>query len=111
MSARRSSLLVFVVAGLVVASLFAFFVSSHASSSPDGLEKVSQDKGFDGTATDHGLADGPLADYAVKGVDDPGLSTGLSGLVGVALCFGIAAGVTWVVRRRHDHHDDLAGAV
>ena len=92
---RRSgrTIAVFVGLGLAVALVLAFFVSPYASSEPDGLEKVSIDKGFADRAADHALADGPLADYGVEGVDDSRLSTGLAGIVGVALCFVVGAGL------------------
>ena len=81
----------------------AFFVSPHASSSPDGLERVAIDQGFIDTATDHAMADAPLADYGVRGVDDPGLSTGLAGVIGVAVCFALGSAFVLVVRRRSSH--------
>jgi cobalt/nickel transport system permease protein len=84
--------------GLAVALILAFFVSPLASSEPDGLEKVSIDEGFDDTATDHALSDAPLADYGVEGVDDERLSTGLAGIIGVALCFAVGAGVFLGIR-------------
>ena len=89
----------FVVVGLVVTAALAFFVSPHASSSPDGLNKVAIDEGFDRTEQPHALADAPTAGYAVRGVDDDGLSTGLAGLIGVAATFAVAAGLLLVVRR------------
>lgn len=101
----RKSLLLFVVGGLIVAIGLAFFVSPVASSSPDGLEKVSIDQGFADTAEEHALADGPLADYGVEGVDDEGLSTGLSGVIGVAITFGagmILFGLLRTLRARRD---------
>jgi hypothetical protein len=85
----RANLKLFVVGGLIVALGLAFFVRPYASSSPDGLEKVSIDEGFSETAEDHALADSPLADYAVEGVDDEGLSTGLAGIIGVVITFGV----------------------
>jgi cobalt/nickel transport system permease protein len=85
----RKSLLLFVVGGLIVALGLAFFVSPLASSSPDGLERVAIDQGFADTADEHAAADGPLADYGVKGVEDEGLSTGLAGVIGVAVTFGL----------------------
>lgn len=88
----------FVVAGLLLAVGIAFFLSPLASSSPDGLERVAMDQGFESSATDHALAAGPLADYGVAGVDDPWLSTGLSGVVGVALCFALAGALLLAVR-------------
>ena len=101
----RKSLLLFVVGGLIVVIGLAFFVSPVASSSPDGLEKVSIDQGFADTAEEHALADGPLAGYGVEGVDDEGLSTGLSGVIGVAITFGagmILFGLLRTLRARKD---------
>jgi cobalt/nickel transport protein len=86
---RASNLRLFLLGGLLVAVGLALFVSGFASSSPDGLEKVAGDKGFLQTARDHLFADGPLADYAVKGIDNERLSTGLSGLIGVLVTFGV----------------------
>ena len=85
----RSNTRLFLIAGLLVAVGLALVVSGFASGSPDGLERVAEDKGFLETAQDHLFADGPLADYAVKGVDNERLSTGLSGLVGVLITFGV----------------------
>ena len=84
----RKNVWLFLVGGLIVTLGLAFFVSPFASSSPDGLEKVSIDEGFDETADEHALVDGPLADYGVEGVQDEGLSTGLAGVIGVAITFG-----------------------
>ena len=103
----------FVAGGLLIAALLAGVVSSFASSSPDGLDAAAREGcTFDaddnitgGTCMaqrerDHQLADGPLADYGIKGIDNEYLSTGLSGVLGVLVTFGIGAGVFWLVRRR-----------
>jgi hypothetical protein len=90
----------FLIAGLLVAIGLALVVSPFASSSPDGLEKVATDKGFLETAKDHLFADSPLADYAVKGVGNERLSTGLSGLIGVLLTFGVGWGLFALARGR-----------
>ena len=101
-----------VIGGLIVALGLAFFVSPLASSSPDGLEKVATDEGFIETADDHGLADSPLADYGVEGVNDESLSTGLSGIIGVAVTFGIGLLVFGIfhVRRSRSLEDDRSNA-
>jgi PDGLE domain len=96
--ARRSSIAWFVVAGLAAALILAFFVSPLASSEPDGLERVAIDQGFEGQAAEHALASGPLADYSVAGVENTWLSTGLSGVIGVALCFLIAGALVLAIR-------------
>jgi PDGLE domain len=95
---RSPNLRLFLIGGLLVAVGLALVVSGFASGSPDGLEQVAEDKGFLETARDHVFADGPLADYAVKGVDNERLSTGLSGLIGVLITFGLGLALFALVR-------------
>jgi hypothetical protein len=95
----------FLVGGLIVAMLLAGVVSFYASSKPDGLEKVAEDKGFLETARDHDLSEGPLADYGVKGVENPRASVGLAGVIGVTITFAIGTGVFLVLRRRRRSPD------
>jgi hypothetical protein len=106
---RRIGLAAFVVGGLVVASGLAFFVSPRASSEPDGLENVANEEGFADTGTDHALDDAPTAGYEVRGVDDDGLSTGLAGLIGVALTFAATGLLFLVVRRSSRRRDRSTG--
>jgi hypothetical protein len=95
---RTSNLRLFLLGGLLVAAGLALFVSGFASSSPDGLEKVAGDKGFLQTARDHLVADGPLAGYTVRGIDDQRLSTGVSGLIGVLVTFGVGLALFALMR-------------
>ena len=97
---RSGKLRLFLLGGLLVTIGLALVVSGFASSSPDGLEKVAEDKGFLETARDHLFADGPLADYTVRGVDNERLSTGLSGLIGVLITFGVGLALFALVRAR-----------
>lgn len=96
---RRVSLGAFVVAGLAVSAALAFLVSPEASSEPDGLDKVAIDEGFADEEANHALEDAPTAGYGVEGVDDDRLSTGLAGLIGVAVTFLLAGGLFLVVKR------------
>jgi cobalt/nickel transport protein len=107
---RSSNLRLFLIAGLLVAIGLALVVSGFASSSPDGLEKVAGDKGFLETAQDHLFADGPLADYAVKGVDNERLSTGLAGLIGVLVTFGIGLALFALLRTMRSGSGGGAGS-
>jgi cobalt/nickel transport protein len=75
-------------------------VSFYASSNPDGLEKVAEDIGFIETAEDHTYAEGALADYGVKGVDNARLSTGLAGVIGVVATGVVSTGIFMLVRRK-----------
>jgi hypothetical protein len=101
---RRLTLVGFILTGLAVAALLAFFVGPQASSNPDGLERVATDKGFIDSAEGSAVADGPLADYALSGVDDEGISTGLAGIIGVGVTFVVGCGLFSVMRmaRRRD---------
>ena len=105
----------FIAGGLLVALLLAGVVSNLASAHPDGLDSsLREGCTFDADdnitggscpaeqARDHELADGPLADYGVKGIDNPYLSTGLSGVLGVLVTFAVGGGLFWLARRRPD---------
>jgi hypothetical protein len=88
----------FLLIGVAVSLVLVFVAAPHASSSPDGLERVAADTGIDRQVTDHAMADGPLADYGVQGIDSPGLSTGVAGAFGVVITFALGAGLLAVVR-------------
>lgn len=90
----------FLVAGAVVAFGIAGVASYYASPNPDGLERVAEDQGFIRDATEHGLADSPLADYGVAGVEDARWSVGLAGVVGVIATALVAGGGFWMLARR-----------
>jgi PDGLE domain len=94
---RSLSLKAFVVLGLALA----VGVSPYASSSPDGLEKVAEKKGFLEDGRLHSLQeDAPIPDYAFPGIDNPRLATAAAGFVGTLLVAAIGAGIAWLVRRR-----------
>ena len=90
----------FWIVAVAVTLVLAGIASFYASSSPDGLERVATDEGFADTARDHDLADSPLADYGVEGVDDARASVGVAGVVGVAATLAVGGALFWLVRRR-----------
>jgi len=103
---RSSNLRIFLLGGLLVAIGLAMLVSGFASSSPDGLNKVAEDHGFAANAKEHLFENGPLAGYAVKGVNGDRLSTGLSGLIGVLVTFGVGLALFALLRAmRSGGHD------
>jgi putative Mn2+ efflux pump MntP len=105
---RSSNLRLFVAGGLLVAIGLAMLVSGFASSSPDGLNKVAEDHGFATNARQHLFENGPLAGYAVKGVNGDRLSTGISGLIGVLVTFGIGLALFALLRAMRSSGDDRA---
>ncbi len=90
----------FLAAGLLVALLLAGVVSNFASSSPDGLNRVAEDKGFAQAEETHPTGDGPLAGYESTGVSDPRVSGGVAGVSGVVVVLVLAGGLALVLRRR-----------
>jgi cobalt/nickel transport protein len=98
----------FALVALVIAGALSYF----ADADPDGLdtatlkgcEVVQTDAGEELTgdciaksAGEHGLADSPLADYAVDGDDR---FTGLAGVLGVVATLAVSFGLFWLLRTR-----------
>jgi cobalt/nickel transport protein len=105
-SARNKA---FVITGLGIALLIAVFLSPFASSNPDGLDRVSQDHGFDTQAQEsppaHQLPFYAIFDeYALRGVPE-GIATPLAGLIGTLVTFGLAWGAGKLLVRG-SHPDD-----
>jgi cobalt/nickel transport protein len=102
METRKKSIVVFTLAGLAIAASLALFLSPWASSSPDGLEKVAEDKGFIENAeeTEPAWEGSPVPDYAMPGLDHPALATGLAGLAGTIAIFLLAWGLALLLKKK-----------
>jgi hypothetical protein len=87
----------FTILALAIAVGLATAVSPFASSSPDGLEKVAADHAF--LARGEAQETSALADYAVPGVGDERLATGLAGFGGTLLVFATGYGLASARRR------------
>ena len=85
-----------IAGGLGIALLIALF-SPFASSHPDGLERVAEDKGFSE------LAKSPpyelINDYVFPWVGNEDLATVLSGIVGVLIVAAAVFGVAFLLAR------------
>jgi hypothetical protein len=98
---RRAPIRVFTAVALSVAVGLAFFLAPYASSSPDGLNRVAADKGFDGAAEVHAVQDrAPIAGYAFPGIEDERLARALAGFAGTLGVFAVGHGLAHAVRRR-----------
>jgi ABC-type Fe3+ transport system permease subunit len=85
--------------GIAIAALVVVVLAPLASSDPDGLERVAEDQGFIDRAEN--LFAGLFGDYAIPGIDDPAVTTILSGLLGVATVVVVMVVLgRLVVRRR-----------
>jgi hypothetical protein len=71
------------IAGIAIAALIVVVFAPLASSDPDGLERVAADHGFIGQAQN--VVSGLLSGYAIPGINDPAVSTILSGLIGIGV--------------------------
>jgi cobalt/nickel transport protein len=96
-------LLLGVAISIAVAVGAAYFASSH----PDGLERVAEDKEFIETAEEPGYE--MLPDYTVPGIENEGVSTALAGIVGVAVMAAIGFGAGKLLSRRRAESSPASG--
>jgi hypothetical protein len=84
--------------GVLILALLLAILSPLASLSPDGLERVAEDKGFLSSALE------PLyevmPDYVVPGVTNEAAATILAGIVGTLILFGIGYGLAKLLRAK-----------
>jgi cobalt/nickel transport protein len=97
--------------GLAAALLLALVISPFASSSPDGLERVAEDKGFLEKGEGPASLPAPIPDYAMPGIANAKLATSVAGVAGTLLVFGLGWGIgTLVVGRSRNKKSTQAGA-
>jgi hypothetical protein len=99
---RRPSTRALVVVGVLVALLLAGVASYYASSDPDGLTRVAEDHGIARVEKEHRSADGPMAGYRARGVENDRLSGLVAGVTGALVVLVLFGGLTLVLRRRAD---------
>jgi len=83
--------------------------SPLASSSPDGLEKIAEDKGFIEEA--HEAPFQVIADYMFPGIENEALATILAGLVGTTSIFVITYGIARLLRVRKKQNGKAANQI
>jgi len=82
----------------LLACLVVAFLSPLASSSPDGLERVADNKGFIDLAQEAPFQ--IIADYVFPGIENEAVATILAGLVGSLILFGVVYSVAWLLKSR-----------
>ncbi len=91
---------VFLALALALAVGLATAVSPFASASPDGLEKVAEEKRFLGEGRLAPIQeDPPIPDYAFPCIENERVATGLAGFAGTLVVFGVGYGVARAARR------------
>ncbi|WP_027364851.1 PDGLE domain-containing protein [Desulfotruncus alcoholivorax] len=86
------------IAALIVAAC----LSPFASSFPDGLERVAEDKGFLEKGEGKEVITSPIPDYTFPGVRNGVLATSTAGVLGTVLTFGAAYGLGKLVRKKEN---------
>ena len=86
---RRGRVWAWALAGLALALALAVFVSPFASSSPDGLEKVAANQGFEQAASQPAWDFSPIPDYSFPGIHSTAVATAVAGAVGTIALFVI----------------------
>jgi hypothetical protein len=86
------------IGGIAIAALVVVVLAPLASSDPDGLERVAEDKGFIGQAEN--VVNGLLGGYEIPGISDPTVSTILSGLLGVGIVLLVMFALGRILARR-----------
>ena len=84
----------------LVACLAVACLSPLASSSPDGLERVAENKGFIDLAQEAPFQ--IIADYVFPGIENEALATILAGLIGSLILFGAVYGMAWLIKSRKE---------
>lgn len=87
------------IAAAFAVSLALALLSPFAAQSPDGLEKIAEEKGF----AEKELApsaSGIMAGYKIPALKNRAASTAAAGIVGATTAFSIAGGIAWILRRK-----------
>jgi hypothetical protein len=75
------------------------FLAPLASGSPDGLERVAEDRGFIERALDASYQ--VIPDYVFPGVSNEALATIIAGIVGVTIVYGLVFGLAYLAYKRN----------
>lgn len=89
-----------ILTGLLISIALAIFLSPFASKSPDGLERVAEDKNFLHMAEGTKIFNALIPDYVFPGIKHEGLATAFSGLLGTLITFGLVYGLGRILKRK-----------
>ena len=89
-----------IIYGLAISILLAGGISFFASSSPDGLEKVAEEKGFLSAGEGKELFKAPLPDYSAEFAGNAFFSNAIAGIAGTLLVFGVMLAAGRLLKKR-----------
>lgn len=88
-----------ILIGLGLAVILAIF-SFLASTLPDGLERIAEDKKFISKTTN--IIRSPIPDYLFPGINDEKLATTLASLSGVLIVFVLGMTLAKLIKKRDE---------
>lgn len=89
---------------LGVAVLAAVFLSPLASTKPDGLERVAEDKGFLEKGEVPQAISSPIRDYVMPGIENEKVATSIAGLIGVVVAGALGFVLGAILKKREKIH-------
>lgn len=92
-----------IIIALGIALFLAFIISPFASSSPDGLERVAEDRGFLEKAEIEPAFVSPIPDYAWPGVKSDRLAVSFAGVFGTLIVFGLGYGLAAILKKENSN--------
>jgi cobalt/nickel transport system permease protein len=96
---RKSDATTVLAGGVVLALVVGIVAVFFASPSPDGLERVAEDKGFIEAAQDAPFQ--ILPDYVAPGINNEALAGVIAVVLGTLLLFAVGYGIARALRRRN----------
>lgn len=85
---------------LLIAVAVGVFLSPFASSLPDGLERVAEDKGFVEKGEGKQLLNSPIPDYQWPIFKNTKLATAASGGIGILMAFTLTYSIIWLLNHK-----------
>lgn len=82
-----------IMLALLVSVAVAAFLSPFASSNPDGLERVAEDKGFIHRSEGKEVVKSPMPDYVMPGIRNETVAGSMAGVAGTIITFAAMYGI------------------
>lgn len=89
----------FILISLMISIILVLFISPFASTCPDGLEKVTEEKNI--AIKETGIINSIMPDYTISYIKHEGLSTSIAGLLGTIITFAAGTGITFLYNKRN----------
>ena len=89
-----------IMIGFIIALFLAIFISPFASSFPDGLERVAEDKNFIEMGEAEPPLNAPVPDYVWPKIANETIATSVAGAAGTIVIFLATIGIGYALKKR-----------